>query len=88
MKIYHRCPVCPTERSRSGREIRNNLNCVEQNYQGYDVDIYECLQCKRTFQIHYEVSQVWELDESWELVRQFDRNGNLVPQIQEVAPDA
>ena len=61
-----KCPVCPTKTytTRGGkvREFRPELECTEQNYSGCGVDIGQCPECKKFFQIAYHVAGVTELD--------------------------
>lgn len=47
------CPVCTPP--------FNRLECVETNYSGCGIDIGECENCKKTFEVSYKVDQVVEV---------------------------
>lgn len=54
------CPNCPAQITRKGvRHVA--LACVEHNYSGCSVDIGECPQCGKLFEISYEVSGIKEI---------------------------
>lgn len=54
----HYCPVCPKWRSRKGSERGQELILGTSNYSGCGVDIANCSECGKGFQISYKVDEV------------------------------
>lgn len=60
----HYCPVCPPvmvgkDKQRVSDETRLILRVA--NYSGCGVDVAECENCKRNFQISYKVANIIEI---------------------------
>lgn len=57
------CPHCRENDPiiRKERIVGPQLFCSERNYSGCGVDIAECEQCLKTFQISYKVDEVLEI---------------------------
>lgn len=62
----HYCPVCPpTFRHPKNKEpVRTGvrLELSESNYSGCGVDIAQCPECKKYFQISYKVDKITEVN--------------------------
>jgi len=52
------CPECPT----SGR-YKYQLMCVESNYSGCSVDIGQCEECGKAWQISFKVDKITRVEE-------------------------
>lgn len=56
------CPVCPTVYNKKHKPTdATKLELIESNYSGCGVDIAECPQCKKVFQISYKVDEINEV---------------------------
>jgi hypothetical protein len=57
------CPVCPIVLNRRGNKINYaQLILIESNYSGCGVDIAECPNCKKVFQISYKIDEIQEVN--------------------------
>jgi hypothetical protein len=56
------CPVCPARfhRKNPERRVGVTMDCVESNYSGCMIDIAECTECGKTFQVSYKVDKISE----------------------------
>lgn len=54
------CPNCPKRETKVGPRGVDMFE-VETNYSGCGVDIYECLECGKTYQVSYKVDQITEI---------------------------
>lgn len=50
------CPNCLKNR------IKSDLICVENNYSGCCVDIGECIECEKVYEISYKVDKINEIN--------------------------
>ena len=55
------CPKCPKKETKRGF-FGVSMNEIESNYSGCGVDIYECPQCNKKFQVSYKVDQIIEIE--------------------------
>lgn len=52
------CPECPPWTARNGKTRLWELDCIENNYSGCGVDLGECPQCHKVFQVSYKVDEI------------------------------
>lgn len=57
----HHCPICPPALNKRGHRIDGPLELVRRNYSGLGVDIAQCPECRRQFQISYKVDKITEV---------------------------
>lgn len=58
----HHCPVCPPVLNKRQRRIDRPLQLVVRNYSGCSVDIAQCPECQRRFQISYKVDEIRDIE--------------------------
>ena len=54
------CPNCPKRETKRGL-IGVSMDEIETNYSGCGVDIYECPECNKQYQISYKVDKIIEI---------------------------
>jgi hypothetical protein len=61
------CPVCPPRKNKRGEQIGIRLRCSEDNYSGCGVDMANCPECGKGFQVSFKIDEVtreptWDRD--------------------------
>src|SRR5258708_7705195 len=61
------CPNCSPQKNRRGLIIGVYLQCSENNYSGCGVDMANCPNCGKGFQISYKIDKItpepsWDID--------------------------
>lgn len=56
------CPDCTAEKGKGPFDWKwAELTCITHNYSGCSVDIGECPQCRKQFQVSYKVDEIHRL---------------------------
>jgi len=61
-----RCPSCKPHKNKKGKIIGPNLTLSESNYSGYGVDMANCPECGKGFQISFKIDKI-ERAPSWDV---------------------
>jgi len=55
------CPFCKKQMWFLGKMHKPQLECIERNYSGCSVDIANCPECGRGYQVSYKIDEVVRL---------------------------